>query len=207
MSPTSSAQSPAMLWDVFWARQRGVGDLTHARQRINAMVLRYGLHYPKDVKWTLVHHDWLTRQRLEPATSQQAFAAEMEIETLLMAYVKRFDVMIAELAGYSEASPIIDTLMCLRGISVTTGFGLAVEIGDWTRFTGFLPGTDSVRAFVWLIAVPGGDHESREHVCEETFHRGSNVSRPPALAARALGRPIAAVSESRCGDEDSCDRG
>ncbi len=26
--------------------------------------------------------------------------------------------------------------MCLRGIQVTTGFGLAVEIGDWTRFTG-----------------------------------------------------------------------
>ena len=31
---------------------------------------------------------------------------------------------------------MIDALMCLRGIQVTTGFGLAVEIGDWTRFTG-----------------------------------------------------------------------
>ncbi|MGC3021977.1 transposase [Brevibacterium sp. FAM 24630] len=26
--------------------------------------------------------------------------------------------------------------MCFRGISVVTGFGLAVAIGDWTRFTG-----------------------------------------------------------------------
>ncbi|WP_223945451.1 transposase [Arthrobacter sp. StoSoilB20] len=26
--------------------------------------------------------------------------------------------------------------MCLRGIRTTTAFGLAVEIGDWTRFTG-----------------------------------------------------------------------
>ncbi|MEO8284189.1 MAG: transposase [Pseudarthrobacter sp.] len=31
---------------------------------------------------------------------------------------------------------MIDALMCLRGIQVTTAFGLAVEIGDWTRFTG-----------------------------------------------------------------------
>lgn len=26
--------------------------------------------------------------------------------------------------------------MCLRGIQVTTAFGLAAEIGDFTRFTG-----------------------------------------------------------------------
>ena len=27
-------------------------------------------------------------------------------------------------------------LRCLRGVATLTGFGLAVEIGDWHRFTG-----------------------------------------------------------------------
>lgn len=124
------------LRDVSRARQRAVLDLTHARQRINAMILRHGLRYPKDTKWTQVHHDWLVRQRLEPSASQQALTAELETETLLMTHVKRLDTMIAGLVVESEQVPIIDALMCFRGISVTTGFGLAVEIGDWTRFTG-----------------------------------------------------------------------
>lgn len=125
------------LRDVSRARQRAVVDLTHARQRINAMILRHGLRYPKDAKWTGAHHNWLARQSLEPAASQQALAAELETETLLMAHVKRLDATIAGLIVEAEPqAPIIDALMCFRGISVTTGFGLAVEIGDWTRFTG-----------------------------------------------------------------------
>lgn len=35
---------------------------------------------------------------------------------------------------------------CLRGISTLTGFALAVEIGDWHRFTG-----NSIGAFVGLV--------------------------------------------------------
>ncbi|MEY9260352.1 transposase [Brevibacterium epidermidis] len=124
------------LRDVSRARQRAVVDLTHARQRINAMILRHGLRYPKDVRWTQVHHDWLARQQLEPAASQQALAAELETETLLMAHVKRLDAAIAELVRGCEQASVIDALMCFRRISITTGFGLAVEIGDWTRFTG-----------------------------------------------------------------------
>ena len=38
-------------------------------------------------------------------------------------------------------------LGCLRGIGVLTGFGLAVEIGDWQRFTGATVGA-------WLRLVP-----------------------------------------------------
>jgi transposase len=30
----------------------------------------------------------------------------------------------------------VDRLACIRGVGTLTGFGLAVEIGDWQRFTG-----------------------------------------------------------------------
>ena len=39
-------------------------------------------------------------------------------------------------------------MSCLRGISTLTAFGLAVEVGDWTRFTG-----DSIGAFLGLQPV------------------------------------------------------
>jgi transposase len=124
------------LRDVSRARQRAVEDLKHSRQRINAMILRHGHRYPKDTKWTTGHYSWLGQQQLESTASQQALAAEIETEALLRAHVKRLDVMIGEMATESELAAVVDALMCFRGISVTTGFGLAVEIGDWTRFTG-----------------------------------------------------------------------
>ena len=37
------------------------------------------------------------------------------------------------MAADSRFTPIVDRLTCLRGISTLTGFGLAVEIGDWAR--------------------------------------------------------------------------
>ena len=36
----------------------------------------------------------------------------------------------------ANTPPVVRRLGCLRGISTLTGFGLAVEIGDWNRFTG-----------------------------------------------------------------------
>ena len=52
------------------------------------------------------------------------------------AHVHRLDADIVALAQDCEATAVIHALMRFRGISVTTAFGLAVEIGDFTRFTG-----------------------------------------------------------------------
>ena len=35
-----------------------------------------------------------------------------------------------------QLTPVVRRLCCLRGVSTLTGFALAVEIGDWERFTG-----------------------------------------------------------------------
>ena len=56
------------------------------------------------------------------------------------------------MAGGSRFTPIVDRLACLRGISTLTGFGLGVEIGDWSRLSpatvgaclGLGPSEDSV---------------------------------------------------------------
>lgn len=190
------------LRDVSQARQRAVGDLTHARQRINAMILRHGLHYGKDTKWTGVHHDWLARQQLEPAASQQALAAELETETLLAAHVKRLDAMIAELVVESDQAAVIDALMCFRGISITTGFGLAVEIGDWTRFTGA-----TIGAYLGLTPsehssgqsrsqgpiTKAGNTYARKLLIEASWSHARSYSRPGARLMRQFEKVDAAT--------------
>jgi hypothetical protein len=59
----------------------------------------------------------------------------------------RLDVAIAELAATPPWAPVVARLGCLRGVGVLTSFGLAVEIGDWQRFTGATVGA-------WLGLVP-----------------------------------------------------
>jgi len=58
----------------------------------------------------------------------------------------RLDAAIDQLAADSEFTPLVHRLACLRGISTLTAFALAVEIGDWTRFTG-----NNIGSFVGLV--------------------------------------------------------
>ncbi|MNW24709.1 hypothetical protein D3C74_14370 [compost metagenome] len=50
--------------------------------------------------------------------------------------LKPFDARIDVVAETCEYAKVINALKCLRGVDLTTAFGLAVETGDWTRFTG-----------------------------------------------------------------------
>lgn len=43
---------------------------------------------------------------------------------------------ITQMAAASEFAPVVRRLGCLRGINTLTAFALAVELGDWHRFTG-----------------------------------------------------------------------
>ncbi|WP_234326742.1 transposase [Streptomyces sp. NRRL S-337] len=48
----------------------------------------------------------------------------------------RLDQRITRAAARPEWSPTVRRLACLRGIDTLSAFGLAVEVGDWHRFTG-----------------------------------------------------------------------
>ena len=56
----------------------------------------------------------------------------------------------------SDYTAVVVRLGCLRGISTLTGFGLAVEIGDWTRFTG-----SSIGAYLGLVPTEASSGSTR----------------------------------------------
>ena len=68
----------------------------------------------------------------------------------------RLDQRIAALAANSRYADVVRRLGCVRGISTLSGFGLAVEIGDWSRFTG-----NSIGSFVGLVPSDNSSGQSR----------------------------------------------
>jgi transposase len=134
------------LRDLSRARQQASKELAHAKQRVNALMLRRGLYYPGKKHWTLQHLEWLQRQRFEQRAAQLTLEADLELVVLLKEHLKRLEVQITEQIEDCEYREVINALMCFRGIAVTTAFGLAVEIGDWTRFTG-----SSIGSYVGLV--------------------------------------------------------
>ena len=68
----------------------------------------------------------------------------------------RLDSAIEDMAADSEFTPIVRRVSCLRGVSTLTGFALAVEIGDWNRFTG-----NTIGSFVGLTPSEYSSGSSR----------------------------------------------
>lgn len=58
-------------------------DLAHARQHVNAILLRHGTRYPKEIRWTKEHGLWLHRQRFDEPALQFTFEAEVEQAEML----------------------------------------------------------------------------------------------------------------------------
>jgi len=132
--------------DLVRAREDARGDLMRARHRLSKLLLRQGIVYSGGQAWTEAHDRWLRRQHFDQAATRATFESDYEATLTMTGRRDRLDKAIAEMAGDSEFTPIVRRLCCLRGVSTLTGFALAVEIGDWHRFTG-----NSIGSFVGLV--------------------------------------------------------
>src|SRR5688500_12315954 len=107
-----------------------------ARHRVSKLLLRHGIVYCGGQAWTGRHDAWLRGQHLPGAAARMAFDSDYDAVLTVLARRDRLDAAIGVMAAESEFTPVVHRLGCLRGISTLTGFALAVEIGDWSRFSG-----------------------------------------------------------------------
>jgi hypothetical protein len=142
--------------DLVRAREAARQDLMRARHRLSKLLLRHGIVYSGGKAWTELHDRWLRRQRFDSIATQAASEDAYETVVLATARRARLDEKITALAGDSEFTPLTRRLACLRGISTLTGFALAVEIGDWERFTG-----GSIGAYLGLVPSEHSSGQSR----------------------------------------------
>jgi len=142
--------------DLVRAREDVRGDLMRARHRVSKLLLRHGHVYYGGKAWTGKHTVWLNSIRFDQPGTQAAYDADRESVDFAVARRARLDAAIAAMAADSEFTAVTRRLCCLRGISTLTGFALAVELGDWDRFTGA-----SIGAYLGLVPSEHSSGDSR----------------------------------------------
>jgi transposase len=130
-----------------------------ARHRLSKLLLRHGLVYSGGKAWTGAHDRWLgvARQTVFDQSGRR-WAFDTAYDTVLATTARRdrLDTAIAEMAAASEFTPVVVRLGCLRGVSTLTAFGLAVEIGDWSRLTG-----RTIGAYLGLVPTESSSGTTR----------------------------------------------
>jgi len=142
--------------DLVRAREDVRGDLMRARHRASKLLLRHGIVWSGGTAWTATHLDWLRRQSFSQPALNVAYDSALETVLLTTDRRARLDTAIIEMATDPAWSPVVNRLQCLRGVSTLTAFGLAVEVGDWSRFTGA-----SIGAFLGLVPTEHSSGASR----------------------------------------------
>ncbi|RAV03200.1 IS110 family transposase [Mycolicibacter senuensis] len=145
--------------DLVRAREDCRGDLMRARHRLSKLLLRHGIVYYGGKAWTGAHDRWLRTEaapRLRMPATRMTFDADYDHVLTMQARRERLDAAIADIAKDSEFTPIVRRVSCLRGVSTLTGLALAVEIGDWNRFTG-----NTIGSFVGLTPSEHSSGSSR----------------------------------------------
>jgi transposase len=196
--------------DLVRAREDVRGDLMRARHRVSKLLLRQGIIWSGGGTWTLAHHAWLQGQRFEHPGPQAAYDAAYEAVVMAEDRRVRLDRAIAAMARQPAWSPTVVRLGCLRGIDTLTAFGLAVEIGDWRRFTGA-----SIGAHLGLVPCESSSGESRSQgsitktgntharrlLVEAAWHHRSGYRAGVALRRRWDQAPPAARARGHAGNQ------
>lgn len=179
--------------DLVRAREACRQDLMRARHRLSGLLLRHGLVYYDGHAWTGRHDRWLRSIRCPHSATQLAFDDYYEAVQALTARRDRLDRELEALLAVSDLAPLVARLGCLRGIATLTGFGLAVEVGDWHRFTG-----RSIGSFMGLVPsehssgtstrrgpiTRAGNGHARRLLIEAAWHHRQPYRAGTALRAR-----------------------
>ncbi len=196
--------------DLVRVREDVRGDLMPARHRVSKLLLRQGIVYAGGTAWTAAHHDWLGRQSFDQPALAAAYDSAVETVLLTADRRDRLDKAIVKLAEDPAWSPMVSRLCCLRGVSTLTGFGLTVEVGDWSRFTG-----SSIGAFLGLVPTEHssgasrsqgsitktGNTHARRLLVEAAWHHKRPYRPSKALRTRWDQAPAAARARGHAGNQ------
>jgi len=180
-------------------------ELMAQRHRLSKLLLRNGLIYPGKTTWGREHDAWLRHIRKDGLDGAGAgtLAAYDDVYEAVSVTSLRKDRLDAAITAMAAASPFTDTtnrLCCLRGISTLTGFGFAVEVGDFTRFTPI-----SIGAFLGLVPsehssgqsraqggiTRAGNTHARRLLVESAWHHATDYHPGATLTARWTKAPRA----------------
>jgi transposase len=200
--------------DLVRARDDARVELMAARHRLSKLLLRRGIVYGGFTTWNREHDLWLRRVRRDGLDAAgvgtlSAFDAGYDAVTSILVRRDRLDRDIIAMAAASPFTSVTNRLGCLRGISTLTGFGLAVEIGDWHRFTGA-----TIAAYLGLVPsehssggsrslgpiTKTGNTHARRLLIEAAWHHKPRYAPGKVMQARWAAVPAVVAARGDAGN-------
>jgi transposase len=179
--------------DLTRAREDPIADLTAAKFRLKAFLLRHDLRYTGQATWGPAHLRWL-REVVCPTPAQpivfQAYSRAVNEPTERL---QRLEQALQEQVKAWRLNPVVEALQALRGVQGTVAVTTVAELGDRTRlnhprelmtFFGLTPAESSTgeRRRQGAITKTGHTHARRALV------EGAWAYRYPAKVSRHLQR-------------------
>jgi transposase len=143
--------------DVCRARTDASDDLSRAKQRLNAFLLRNGFNYSGKSNWTPAHMRYL-RELVMPHDAHKAVLEEyMQAIDSGIHRVERLVDRMKQLLETWEWKPVVHALMACKGFQEVAAMTVISELGDLRRF-------EHPRALMGFLGlVPGEDSSGPKH--------------------------------------------
>ncbi len=161
-------QEQEAMRDLTRARDDMKSQERKARQQLNGFLLRHGHGYPTGkTRWTKTHYNWLEAIRFEQDILQIVLQDYIEACKDATARVKALtDQMMRALPDWS-LTPVVESLVALRGIDKIAAMVLMAELGDISRF-------QSPRQLMAFLGLVPGEHSSGPNRRQQRITRTGN---------------------------------
>jgi transposase len=133
--------------DLSRAREDAVAARLKARQQLKALLLRHGRRYSGRSSWTAAHERYLATVSFAHPAQDIAFTEYRQAVKDGHERVERLTESLRAQTEHWRLKPVVQALMCLRGIDFVAAVTLVAEIGDFSRFAH----PREVMAFLGLI--------------------------------------------------------
>jgi transposase len=202
--------------DLCRARGDAVEDLTRAKSRLEAFLLRHGRVYQAGSTGTSKHRYWLAAQAFDDRALRTTFGrylATVECREAERAAIE------ADLAPYLDEAPFAEPvrrLAAYRGVDRLGALVLQAEVGDWRRFAsgaaagafcGLVPSEYSSGASVHRGSLThAGNAHLRRQLVEAAWSYRFGPSLGPSLLRRQQGIPPETAARAWATQVDLCRR-
>ncbi|MGA7538521.1 MAG: IS110 family transposase [Steroidobacteraceae bacterium] len=134
VSVTIPDERDEALRDLTRAREDAVRARLKVRQQLKAMLLRHGHRYTGRSSWTAAHERYLAEVSFAHPAQDIAYAEYRSAVREAHERVERLSEAMRGQLEHWRMRPVVEALMCLRGIDLTAAMTLVAEVGDFTRF-------------------------------------------------------------------------
>jgi transposase len=116
------------------AREEALRDLTSAKFRLNAFLLRQDIRYTGRATWGPAHLRWLSEVVWAPPAQQLVFQEDVRAVNEHTERLQRLEQERHDQVHTWRLPPVVEALQALRGVPFTVAVTRVADLGDLTRF-------------------------------------------------------------------------